>query len=419
MSQTDTTFSSNRPSFFEIYATQHLNSALRPALRYLLDVLAIRHPRLRPVSNWFEECFTALLLFVDSAQLSQQSALLSESFYGLRRTSSPTFSASPSLSILSRSQLALAIFLDVMCPYLRSKIEAYHSAVTGGAAAALFQSSSALQPAISFSEQNSFPFSAPVENSPSHQIPHQTRFSSWISLLFQLFSSPARAIAMAGAFSRYLRSTQFRTMLVQRYPLAKSLFDMCNTLLNLLYLYGYSRYFCVSLLLQRLVLRRDSQLDILQFTLKDKLSIDGGTLGFGRTVQRVLTLLKTGLLASIFAFRFLQFYYAAEVGIPILFIFVCVLYIQPTWKTIFLVEPNQLMSNINICVHVKAAAPRDTGPILAPPEPLLPAPGVDERNALAPGMCPICHQTRVNPTACVSFRERNTFSTSISPFGQC
>lgn len=57
--------------------------------------------------------------------------------------------------------------------------------------------------------------------------------------------------------------------------------------------------------------------------------------------------------------------------------------------------------------RTQAAAPRDTGPVLAPPEPLLPAPGVDERNALAPGMCPICHQARVNPTACVSFQKVN------------
>lgn len=317
MAQTGSTFVSNRPSFFEIYAAQHLNSALRPALRYLLDVLAIRHPRLRPISNWFDECFTSLLVFIDSAQLSQQSALLSESFYGLRRTSSTKFSPSPSLSILSRSQLVLAIFLDAICPYLNSKIEAYHSAVTGGAAAALFQPSPGLQPAISFSNPNPFSPSGLVESSSARRNPHQTQSSSWASILLQFFSSPRRALSMARALVRYTRSAQFRTYLVRRYSVAKALFDACNTLLNLLYLYGYSRYFCISLLLQRLVLRRDSQLDVLQFTIRDKLILDGGPFSFGRTVQRVLTLLKTGLLASIFAFRFLQFYYAAEVGIPI------------------------------------------------------------------------------------------------------
>lgn len=347
MAQTSSSFISNRPSFFEIYAAQHLNTALRPALRYLLDVLAIRHPRLRPVSNWFDECFTALLVFIDSAQLSQQSALLSESFYGLRRTSSTKFSPSPSLSILSRSQLALAIFLDVICPYLNSKIEAYHSAITGGAAAALFQPSPGLQPAISFSNPNLFSPSAPVGSSIAHRNSHQTRPSSWASLLLQFFSSPRRALSMARALVRYTRSVQFRTLLVQRYSVAKALFDACNTLLNLLYLYGYSQYFCISLLLQRLVLRRDSQLDILQFTLRDKLSIDGGPFSFGRTVQRVLTLLKTGLLASIFAFRFLQFYYAAEVGISIFFIFVCMLNFRNAENSI--VGSNHLMGHVDVC----------------------------------------------------------------------
>lgn len=304
MASTSSMFTSTRPSFFEIYAAQHLNSALRPALRYLVDVLAIRHSRLRVVSNWFDEFFTALLLCIDSAQLSQQAALLSESFYGLRRTSSPTFSASPSLSLLSRSQLALAIFLDIICPYLKSKIEAYHSEVSGGAAAALFESPAMLPSSTSTSSP-----------SPSQSNRRRT-LSSWTSFLSQFFSSPRRALSLARALSRHISSTQFRTLLVRRYPIAKSLFDACNTFLNLLYLYGYSRYFCVSLLLQRLVLRRDSHLDILQLAVKDKPSLDGRSLTFRRATQRILTLLKTGLLASIFAFRFLQFYYAAEVGSP-------------------------------------------------------------------------------------------------------
>lgn len=47
--------------------------------------------------------------------------------------------------------------------------------------------------------------------------------------------------------------------------------------------------------------------------------------------------------------------------------------------------------------------PRDVGPSVMPPQMLHPVDGVDERTALASGMCPLCAQSRVNPTACVRY----------------
>jgi peroxin-12 len=47
-----------RPSFFELFAQEQLRDLLSPALRYVLSVLAQRHPRyLLRIVNRFEEIY--------------------------------------------------------------------------------------------------------------------------------------------------------------------------------------------------------------------------------------------------------------------------------------------------------------------------------------------------------------------------
>lgn len=303
---------STRPSFFEVYAAQHLNTALRPAIRFIIDIISLRHPLLRPLSNWADESFTLLLLLIETAQLSQHSSLLSESFYALRRTASPTLSSSPANSILTPPQIALALFLDVVCPHINAKLDAVHSTATGGAAADLFDSNSINAPSIPPEFSGSFP--APNSGtSVNTSSPARVHIPHWVSLLQRLLSSPKQALAAAKALYTYMRTARFRALLLRYYPAVKSLIEACNMLLGMLYLYGYTPYFSLSLLIQRLALRRDSQLDFLRVAISNKLYTPSRLHGLKVATLRLLSLLKTGFLASIFAFRFLQYYYSAEV----------------------------------------------------------------------------------------------------------
>lgn len=55
-----------RPSFFELIAQEQLSDLLKPAIRYVLTVLAQRNPRyLLRVVNRFDEIYTLLMLAVE------------------------------------------------------------------------------------------------------------------------------------------------------------------------------------------------------------------------------------------------------------------------------------------------------------------------------------------------------------------
>lgn len=281
--------SSGRPSFFEVYAAQHLNGTLRPAVRFALDVLAVRHRRLRFFANWSDELFSLIMLLLESVQLRRYSCLLSESFFGLRRTSSLNFApVSPQRERLSRIQIGLALLFDVVFSYARAKADASHSSLTGGAAAPLFEDD---------------------QMSINHE-PHAVRDS---------FSVPRRQALVRLIRSTFTRIRRLRredivSSFVKLYPKLRSTVDGCNILLNLLYLYGHSRFFSLSLLLQRLCLRRGSHQDVMNLTLSNRLrrpSFRSDTLT--ALADGFLNILRTTFIASIFAFRFLQYYYATEV----------------------------------------------------------------------------------------------------------
>lgn len=55
-----------RPSFFELIAQEQLAQLLKPAVRYVLTVLAQRNPRyLLRVVNRFDEIYALLMLAID------------------------------------------------------------------------------------------------------------------------------------------------------------------------------------------------------------------------------------------------------------------------------------------------------------------------------------------------------------------
>lgn len=74
-----------RPSFFEMVAAERLVSGLKPALKHLCTILATRHPRLDGLRRYSDEIFYSLLFALERHYLSEHDASFAEHFYGLRR----------------------------------------------------------------------------------------------------------------------------------------------------------------------------------------------------------------------------------------------------------------------------------------------------------------------------------------------
>lgn len=75
-----------KPSLFELLSEQQLSALLPPSLRYLLAVSTHRYPRyLLPVLNSFDEAYALLMLLVERHFLKTYGGSFTENFYGLKR----------------------------------------------------------------------------------------------------------------------------------------------------------------------------------------------------------------------------------------------------------------------------------------------------------------------------------------------
>ena len=80
------TFDDQKPSLFEILSEQQLNGLLPPTLRYLLTVATQRHPRyLLRILNSFDELYALAMLLVERHYLRTRGGSFTEHFYGLKR----------------------------------------------------------------------------------------------------------------------------------------------------------------------------------------------------------------------------------------------------------------------------------------------------------------------------------------------
>lgn len=305
---------STRPSFFEVYAAQHLSAALRPAVRFVLEVLSVRHPRLIRIANRSDDVFTAVLLLLEASHLSRHSALLAESFYALRRSSDHTFRFGAPDKPITLPNTLVTLLLSVILPHVRVKLDEWFSDATGGAAASMFPEG------FDFSQQNADtaqPINIPSSISPS-MTQRRTFHMPCPWLMKRLLRYPRNALRLIKAIRSYIRTPEFRARALKWYPRVCAVADTSNLLLNVLYLYGHSRFFSISLALQGLVLRRTTPNDLLQMSAMRRQQYASGEWGLARFLvnssDRVLAVLKMSFFASIFAFRFLQYFYAAEVS---------------------------------------------------------------------------------------------------------
>ncbi|KUI54909.1 Peroxisome assembly protein 12 [Cytospora mali] len=129
-----TTFDDQKPSLFELLSEQQLSSLLPPTLRYLLVHATHRSPRyLLPVLNSFDEIYALLLLVVERHYLLMRGGSFTENFYGLKREKAlaaevPRASArSPAIVRealkLSRADVWRNLAVMVGIPYLKRKLD--------------------------------------------------------------------------------------------------------------------------------------------------------------------------------------------------------------------------------------------------------------------------------------------------------
>lgn len=301
-----------RPAFFEVYAAEHLSTALRPALRFVLEVISVRYPALVRIAAWSDEIFTGLLLILETSQLRKDSAMLAESFYSLRRSPVLSFHEKDlSPSPLSTRQIFLSVILSVVMPHVKARLDMWYSNATGGAAAELFGGEMVPLAAVEGDQTNAF---QSEHSSTSHLA--QPSSSLPMGILSRALGEMQRIIQVVTQFSK---GPAFRRLVLKWYPRISSVCEGINLLYNVTYLFGHTKHFTLSLAVQRLVLRRASTSELLQTVSDQKSFFPAGrkTMDLSRIIavasERMLAMFKAGFFASIFAFRFLQYYYAAEV----------------------------------------------------------------------------------------------------------
>lgn len=310
---------SARPSFFEVYAAEQLNSTLRPAFRYVLEVLSLRNPSLVKLASWSDEIFSGLLLVLESSQLRRDSALLSESFYSLRRSTRKSFESKTIDLPLSTHHVLGSILYAIIIPHIRTKLDAWYATRTGGAAAAMLQDTQntrhptySSQVSSTSSQNRSRPRA--LRLALDTPILSKKRLRTAVLILIRL---PQIATSLCRRLVRYLKSEAFSRLLMFYYPMIRAVTDGINMMFGVLYLYGHSRYYNLSLALQGLILRRVNDTDLLDFSsILSNSSSDASNNAsdlITNILGRIVSVLRIAFFTSIFGFRFLQYYYAAEV----------------------------------------------------------------------------------------------------------
>ncbi|KAK6197634.1 Squalene epoxidase [Pestalotiopsis sp. IQ-011] len=131
------TFDDQKPSLFEILSEQQLNALLPPTLRYLLTVLTQRYPRyLLRALNSFDELYALAMLVVERHYLRTRGGAFTEHFYGLKRERALAAEiprASTAAAAIVRETLKLTsadvwrnLAVVVGVPYLKRKLDESH-----------------------------------------------------------------------------------------------------------------------------------------------------------------------------------------------------------------------------------------------------------------------------------------------------
>ncbi|KAH6631611.1 Pex12 amino terminal region-domain-containing protein [Chaetomium tenue] len=258
-----------KPSLFELLSEQQLSSLLPPTLRYLLTLLTHRHPRLfLRILNRFDELYALGALLVERHYLRTRGGAFTEHFYGLKRERAlaaelPRATAAAPGAVREALRLGtgdvwrnLAVVVGV--PYLKRKLdEAYEVDAPRALLGAAY-----------------------------HQRPG------------------------VGAGWRERVRFWWRWFLRRVYPGVNAAYYLAMLAFNLAYLFDNSKYHSPFLWLIGTRVRRMNGADYRAIeTLEEKVAKRGGTTTIG---ARMLGGLSMVLPTSIFALKFLEWWYASD-----------------------------------------------------------------------------------------------------------
>lgn len=269
------------PSFFELAAQSQLQDLIKPAVRYVLAVLAQRNPRyLLRFVNSFDEVYALLMAGVEAHYLRVWGSSFAENFYGLRRRRRPGLSRSvgaTSVTVargerLRRRDVRLSLLFLVGLPYVGAKLEDYWERNGGG-------------------------------------LTHDTLFGEESNRFNDAPSLPLR---------QRLKGVLMEAFKVA-YPYGKTLYQLWLLLYNVRYLFDKTPYWRPWFSLMRIDVRRVGPNDGPRKKLLPT-KFPSLVRQPGRFFSTLLALapglvfegLKYGLPASIFFFKFLEWWYGAD-----------------------------------------------------------------------------------------------------------
>ncbi|KAI1143177.1 Pex12 amino terminal region-domain-containing protein [Hypoxylon sp. FL0543] len=130
-------FDDQKPSLFELLSEQQLNSLLPPTLRYLLTVATHRYPRyLLRALNSFDELYALAMLVIERHYLKTRGGSFTEHFYGLKREKALQAEIPRAATVtpeLVRETLKLSekdvwknLAVMVALPYVKRKLDESH-----------------------------------------------------------------------------------------------------------------------------------------------------------------------------------------------------------------------------------------------------------------------------------------------------
>ena len=264
------TFDEGKPSLFELLSEQQLSALLPPTVRYVLTVLTQRYPRhLLRVLNSFDELYALAALVVERHYLRTRGGSFTEHFYGLKREKAlaaeiPRASAAAPAAVRDALRLSPAdvwknLAVLVGLPYLKRKLdEAYEVDAPRALLGAAYN---------------------------------------------RLPPNPGWRDRVAHAFRWFLRRV---------YPSVNAAYYLALLAFNLAYLFDNSKYHSPFLWLIGTRVRRMNAADYRAIEALEQKQRGGGA-GVRRTLgARLLGALSLVLPTSIFALKFLEWWYASD-----------------------------------------------------------------------------------------------------------
>ncbi|KAL2200359.1 Pex12 amino terminal region-domain-containing protein [Corynascus similis CBS 632.67] len=262
-----------KPSLFELLSEQQLASLLPPTVRYLLTVLTHRYPRyLLRVLNSFDELYALAALIVERHYLRTRGGSFTEHFYGLKREKAlaaeiPRASAAAPGVVRDALRLRSAdiwrnLLVIVGVPYLKRKLDEAYEADAPRAM-----------------------MGAAYNRPPPPGAPWRERVLFW-----------------------------WRWFLRRVYPGVNAAYYLAMLAFNLAYLFDNSKYHSPFMWLIGTRVRRMNAADYRAIeALEKEAAKRRGSGGSGRTVAaRMLGGLSLVLPTSIFALKFLEWWYASD-----------------------------------------------------------------------------------------------------------